>query len=111
MRCLRKAVGVTKRDKIRNDAIRKKLGMEPVLTHIKRQQIKWFGHLLRMPANTLPQRTYNTKSSGKRKRGKPRKRWRDNIKVIIQQQGLSTREATVLAYDRELHLPRHQQLV
>ena len=108
MRCLRKAIGVTKRDRIRNEIIRERIGMEPVLKYVQRQQIKWFGHVMRMPTNTLPQRTYNNRSSGRRRRGKPRKRWCDNIKSILQQQGILMTEATHLTYDRKLHLPRHQ---
>ena len=46
MKCLRKAVNKTRRDKIRNEVIRDMAGAKPVLQHIKQQQMKWFGHII-----------------------------------------------------------------
>ena len=75
MKCLRKAVNKTRRDKIRNEVIRDMAGAKPVLQHIKQQQqVKWFGHITRMPINQPALRAYNTKYSGWRARGRPRKR-------------------------------------
>jgi hypothetical protein len=54
MRCLRKAAGVTRRDRIRNDVIRERLGIEPILKYIQKQKIKWFAHLERMPCDSIP---------------------------------------------------------
>ena len=42
MKCLRKAVNKTRRDKIRTEVIRDMAGAKPVLQHIKQQQVKWF---------------------------------------------------------------------
>ena len=49
MRVLRLIHGVTRRDRIRNENIRKSLSVEPVLTIIERNQLRWYGHVLRMP--------------------------------------------------------------
>jgi hypothetical protein len=38
-------------------------------------------------------------------RGRPRKRWIECIAETCLKYGLTTREATLLAYDRKLHLP------
>ena len=48
MKCLWRAANKTKRDKLRIDVIRDTVGATPVLHHIEQQQIKWFGHLMRM---------------------------------------------------------------
>ena len=64
MKCLRKAVNKTRWDKIRNEVIRDTEGAKPVLQHIKQQQIKWFGHITRMPINQPALRALNTKYSG-----------------------------------------------
>nr|CAI5845117.1 unnamed protein product [Callosobruchus analis] len=48
MKYLGKAKGVTKMDRIRNEAIREQLGVEPVLKHIKQSQLRWFGHVNRL---------------------------------------------------------------
>ena len=51
MKCLRRILGVTRKDRIRNEEIRKRVGTTPILKYIKRQQVKWFGHVSRMPSN------------------------------------------------------------
>nr|CAH7719228.1 unnamed protein product [Callosobruchus chinensis] len=48
MKYLRGVKGVTRRDKIRNEVIRSELGVKPVLQKIEENQLKWFGHLVRM---------------------------------------------------------------
>jgi hypothetical protein len=56
MRCL--AAGVTRRNQIRNDVIRERLGIEPILKYIQKQQIKWFANLERMPCDSIPYKAY-----------------------------------------------------
>ena len=106
MKCLRKAVNKTRRDKIRNEVIRDMAGAKPVLQHIKQQQVKWFGHITRMPINQPALRAYNTKYSGWRARGRPRKRWSDSVADTLRTQGMSLLQATRLAADRQLCPPR-----
>jgi hypothetical protein len=73
MRCLRKAAGVTRRDRIRNDVIRERLGIEPILKYIHKQQIKWFAHLERMPCDSIPYKAYIKRGKeDRRTRGRPR---------------------------------------
>ena len=106
MKCLRKAVNKTKRDKIRNEVIRDMAGAKPVLQHIKQQQVKWFGHITRMPINQPALRAYNTKYSGWRARRRPRKRWSDSVADTLRTQGMSLLQATHLAAHRQLCPPR-----
>jgi len=105
MRCLRKAINVTRRDKMRNEDIRKIVGTTPCIQHIERQKMKWFGHLMRMEPNQLPLRTYNSRRSGFRARGRPRVQWIDNVTEILRRHRLTTASATHLAQDRKLQLP------
>ena len=52
---LRKSKGVTMFDKHRYTAIRESLGIESLkLFRIKRSQLRWFGHVSRMPQERLP---------------------------------------------------------
>ena len=95
----------TKRDKIRNEVIRDMAGAKPVLQHIKQQQVKWFGHITRMSINQPALRAYNTKYSGWRARGRPRKRWSDSVADTLKIQGMTLLQATHLAADRQLCPP------
>jgi hypothetical protein len=51
MRCVRRMTGNSLRDRIRNEDLRKLLGIEAAINYIKRQQIKWFGHVIRRKKN------------------------------------------------------------
>jgi hypothetical protein len=48
MKFLRIIVGKARRDKWRNNRIRKALHQEPILNYIERRSIKWYGHVVRM---------------------------------------------------------------
>ena len=70
MKCLRKAVNVTRRDRVRNENIRSTVGTTPCIQYIEKQRIKWFGHLMRIEPHLLPSRAYNNRHSGRRARGR-----------------------------------------
>ncbi|GFS01035.1 telomerase Cajal body protein [Elysia marginata] len=103
IRCLRKVVNKTRRDKIRNEVIRAQVGATPVL-HVENQQIKWFGHLMRMPTDQPAHQAYNSRYSGKRPRGRPRRRWSDSVADTLKGHNKSLCEASHLAIERRLHL-------
>ena len=105
MKCLRKAVGVTRKDRLRNEDIRSRVGITSCTEYIERQQMQWFGHLMRMKYNQPPITAYNKKRSGTRAKGRPRKRWIDNIKTTLHKHGYNTTRATHLALERKLKLP------
>jgi hypothetical protein len=46
MRCVRKMTGNCLRDRIRNENLRKLLGIEAAVNYLKTHQIKWFGHVI-----------------------------------------------------------------
>ncbi|KAL7832830.1 hypothetical protein SRHO_G00298480 [Serrasalmus rhombeus] len=54
----------------------------PTLTYaheLWRSQLRWFGHLVRMPPGRLPREVSQASLPGRRPRGRPRTRWRDYI--------------------------------
>ena len=53
---LRRMKGITKRDRVRNEVVRQKLIVEPILKTLHKQQLKWFGHLMRMINSRLVKR-------------------------------------------------------
>ena len=110
MKCLRKAASKTRRDRIRNEEIRRIVGVKPVMDHIDKQRAKWFGHLMRMPPNQPALRAYNVRGSGARSRGRPRRRWSDDMRAVFQDSGLDMFTATQLAKRRTLCIsPRDTQ--
>ena len=68
-------------DHIRNEDIRKEAHIKPVETFLENKTlIKWFGHCLRREHNHICAKSLRLEVSGRRSRGRPKKRWRDNIK-------------------------------
>ena len=55
------------------------LGVEPLLLRIERSQMRWLGHLVRMPPGRLPGEVFRVRPTGRRPRGRPRTRWRDYV--------------------------------
>ena len=80
MRMLRWARGKTRLDHIRNEDIRRAAYVKPVEnTFLKKKKLKWFGHCLRREPNHICAKSLRLEVSGRRSRGRPKKRWRDNI--------------------------------
>ncbi|VDP24592.1 unnamed protein product [Heligmosomoides polygyrus] len=44
---LRWTTGVTRMDRIRNDAIRQKFGVAPIADKMREARLRWYGHVLR----------------------------------------------------------------
>ena len=79
MRVLRLILGITLRDRIRNEVVREKLEVESILDFIERCQLRWYGHVMRMEETRYPKKYLDWQPSGKRPRGRPRMRWIQNI--------------------------------
>ncbi|KAK3556679.1 hypothetical protein QTP70_013061 [Hemibagrus guttatus] len=79
MSLLRSVAGRSLRDRVRSSVTREELGVEPLLLHIERGQLRWLGHLFRMPPGRLPGEVFRACPTGKRPRGRPRTCWRDYV--------------------------------
>ena len=82
MRCFRKLLGITYRDRITNEEVRIRISnaigpYEELLTTVKKRKLKWYGHVSRSSglSKTILQGTV----PGGRRRGRQRRRWEDNI--------------------------------
>ena len=79
MRMLRWARGKTRLDHISNEDIRKEADVKPVEPFLENRRLKWLGHCLRRDRNHICAKSLRLDISGRRSRGRPKKRWRDNI--------------------------------
>ena len=82
MRFLRGVEGVTLLDRVRSTTIRESLQIEPLLLWIERSQLRWYGHLIRMPQERIPRQLLFAKPNGRRPVGRPRTRWLDYIENL-----------------------------
>ncbi|KAJ8012365.1 hypothetical protein DPEC_G00041950 [Dallia pectoralis] len=103
---LRKVAGLSLRDRVRSSVIREELGVEPLLLCIERSQLRWFGHLVRMPPGRLPKEVFQARPAGRRPRGRPRTRWRDYISTLAWERlGIPQSELANVAREREVWGP------
>ena len=76
----RKMLHITLRNKIPNKVIRQKTKVKDILQKIKEAKWRWAGHVARREDNRWTKRiTEWQPRTGKRKRGRQKRRWRDDI--------------------------------
>ncbi len=86
------------RDRMRSSDIRRELEVEPLLLLIERSQLRWFGHLVRMPPGHRPLEVFQAQLTGRRPWGRPRTRWRDYISHL----GIPPEELENIAGERDV---------
>ena len=82
--CLRKLLKIKWHDKIPNTEVLKKAGMQSMHTVLKIAQLRWTGHVIRMPNERLPKKFfYGELQEGKRSQGGQKKRYKDTLKASL----------------------------
>ena len=102
MTFLRKIEGVTCWDRIRNKEICARLSLRrTVIQWIQQRRLRYFGHVSRMCQNRFPRIAMEGYVHGERGRGRPKKRWMDQVRQDCEDLGLcSIQDATWAAQDR-----------
>ena len=88
--------GVAKLDKIINERIRGKKKVRKITKKVQDKRLKWYGHAMRREEHNVGRRAMEMKVQGRRKRGRPKRRWLDKAMDDIKEKGLSADEV----YDR-----------
>nr|CDJ93337.1 endonuclease-reverse transcriptase HmRTE-e01 [Haemonchus contortus] len=76
---LRWTAGVTRLDRISNDAIRERFGVAPIVDKMREARLRWYGHVLRADEGSVRKIGLNLDVSGRRPRGRPKQRWLDTL--------------------------------
>ncbi|XP_030748221.1 uncharacterized protein LOC115876551 [Sitophilus oryzae] len=85
----RRAAGKSILDRVRNERIQNVMGVKHRISEdIKINQLRWYGHVQRMEENRIPKKILNWTPKGKRKRGRPRRSWREGINGDIRTRGI-----------------------
>ena len=104
---LRWICGHTRKDHVRNDDIRDKLGVAPIEEKLIQHRLRWFGHLQRRSPEAptrsgLLQRLENTK----RDRGRPKLTWEEVVTRYLRAWGISKEITTDRnAWKMAIHVP------
>ena len=59
-----------------------------IVVDIKVRRLEWLGHVMRMTNDRVPKIVLNAKLDGKRKVGRPKLRWYDDVQNDIRKMGL-----------------------
>ena len=77
---LRFAMGVTRKDKIRNEHIWSTVKVERLGMKMREGRLRWYGHVMRRDQEYIGRKMMETELPGKRKRGRPKRRFVDVVK-------------------------------
>ena len=81
MKCLRSFVGVSRMNRVRNEEVRRRTGIERELVNKADQRVlRWFGHVERINKYRVARNVLMAEVSGGRVRGRPRFGWMDGVK-------------------------------
>ena len=61
---------------------------ENIVKWIKGQRISWLGHLQRMEEDRMPKKIFTQELEGTRRKGRPRKRWKEEVERDLQVLGV-----------------------
>ena len=100
MKCLRSLVGVSRMDRVRNEEVRGRVGIERELASRADQRVlRWFGHVERMDEYRMARRVLMAEVSGGRVRERLRLGWMDGVKVALGNRGMAVEAARQCAKD------------
>ena len=80
MKMLKFATGVTRRDKIRNEHIRSTVKVELLGMKMRDGRLRWYEHVMRRDQEYVGRKMMKMELPGKRKRGRPKRRFLDVVK-------------------------------
>ena len=102
MRMLRWSLGVTRLDRIRNENIRGTAHVRRLGEKQREQRLRWFGHVMRRGENYVGRRMLDMNVPGRRKRGRPKRRYMDAVNEDLKAKGMRVADALDRAKWRRL---------
>ena len=101
IRCLQNILGVSWQDRILHVTILKSADVNSIECMVITRQLKWVGHVIRMPENRIPHQVfYGELKTGHRSVGGQKKRYRDQLNSWLKQSGILPGQLELLASDR-----------
>ena len=96
MKMLRFAMGVTRKNKIRNEYIRSTVKVERLGMKMREGRPRWYGHVMRRDQKYVGRKMMEMDLPGKRRRGRPKRRFLDVVKEdmgkLVQRRRMLKRE-------------------
>ena len=80
IKMLRFALGVTRKDKVRNESIRSTIKVERLGIKMRKGRLRCYGHVMRRDQEYVGRKMMETEFPGKKKRGRTNRRFLDVVK-------------------------------
>lgn len=94
--------GLSLRNWVKSLVIRRELEVEPLLLCVKRSQIKWFGHLIRMLPGGLPLEVFLARPTGRGPQSRPTTCWQGYMSRLARELiGIFKEDLGSVARDRD----------
>ena len=101
MQCIKKILGITWRDRVPYTEMLTRTGLQSIECQLLRRQLRWVGHVLRMPDERYPKQVlFSQLTDGRRNNGGPKKRFKDHLKKSVKSFGIDPNRLEATAADR-----------
>ena len=87
LKMVRWALGVTRKDKIRNEYVRGTAKIAKLGEKLRNVRLRWYRHVKRREEDYVGKRMMEMAVPGRRKRGRPRRRWMDLVREDMERVG------------------------
>ena len=85
----RRSALISRRDKIRNNVIKSKMGVKnSILDYVQHKQLQWYGHVKRMSEERIPKKVMEWLPPERLKRGRPTTTWIQGIITTMRERRL-----------------------
>ena len=85
--------GVTLKDMAESTVIASRVGLDDLEEHLRQKRMKWFGNIARRDEEVEIKKVFELKLEGRRKRGRPVKRWIDVVEEDMKKRGVVQQNA------------------
>ena len=101
MRCLRRLLGITWQDHIRNEDVLERAGTRSMHCILKQKRLRWLGHLCRMKDGRIPKDLlFGELATGTRPLGRPSLRFKDICKRDLKDCGIEPADLQTASSNR-----------
>jgi hypothetical protein len=104
-RCVREIAGVNmwkvREFRLTSEEVLKKVGLKPIEVYVYRRQLRWVGHVSRMPWHRLPRKFMSAWCGVARPESGPEYRWGDGVERALSAVKLGVKNWHKVAKDRE----------
>ncbi|XP_071094863.1 uncharacterized protein [Haliotis cracherodii] len=102
MVCLRRILQIHWPNAISNSDLWQRTSQLPTEKEIRRRRWGWIGHTLRKPISNITRQALSWNPQGKRKRGRPKNTWRQDLEADSKKMGHTWKQLERAAQDRGL---------